>query len=134
MASDVEAFGRPDQDHRCFPCFNSITQHISSYLHWKESPRKISVPRPHAFPWGSYFSFVDTLSLPGPLSLPFLDLLYITHLFFFWRCPWCNCYRRRKWTRRLEFKSWTRLIAFSHSTNTLGKGMNPNILPPAMGK
>ena len=22
----------------------------------------------------------------------------------------------------------------SHSTNTLGKGMNPNILPPAMGK
>ena len=26
--------------------------------------------------------------------------------------PWCNDYRRRKWTRRLEFKSWTRLIAF----------------------
>ena len=22
----------------------------------------------------------------------------------------------------------------SHSTNTLGKGLNPNILPPAMGK
>ena len=33
-----------------------------------------------------------------------------------------------------ELKSWTRLIAFSHSTNTLGKGMNPIILPPAMGK
>ena len=31
-------------------------------------------------------------------------------------------------------KSWTRLIAFSHSTNTLGKNMNPIILPPAMGK
>ena len=29
-----------------------------------------------------------------------------------WRCPWCNYYRRRKWTRRHEFKSWTRLIAF----------------------
>ena len=28
----------------------------------------------------------------------------------------------------------TSLIAFSHSTNTLGKGMNPIILPPAMGK
>ena len=28
------------------------------------------------------------------------------------RCPWCNCYRRKKWTRRHEFKSWTRLIAF----------------------
>ena len=33
-----------------------------------------------------------------------------------------------------EFKSWTRLIAFSHSTNTLGIGMNPISLPPAMGK
>ena len=50
------------------------------------------------------------------------------------RCPWCSRYRRRKWTRRHEFKSWTRLIAFSHSTITLGEGMNPNILPPAMGK
>ena len=29
-------------------------------------------------------------------------------------------------------KSWTDCI--SHSTNTLGKGMNPIILPPAMGK
>ena len=29
-----------------------------------------------------------------------------------WRCPWCNGYRCRKWTRRHEFKSWTRLIAF----------------------
>ena len=34
----------------------------------------------------------------------------------------------------MEFKSWTRMIAFSHSTNTLGKGMNLIILPPAMGK
>ena len=51
-----------------------------------------------------------------------------------WKCPWCNGYRHRKWTRRYEFKSWTRMIAFSHSTNTLGKGMNPIILPPAMGK
>ena len=47
----------------------------------------------------------------------------------FW---WCNCYRRRYWTQRHEFKSWTYCI--SHSTNTLGKGMNPIILPPVMGK
>ena len=26
------------------------------------------------------------------------------------RCPWCNGYRRRKWTRWLEFRSWTILI------------------------
>ena len=31
-----------------------------------------------------------------------------------------------------KFKSWTDCI--SHSTNTLGTGMNPIILPPAMGK
>ena len=28
-------------------------------------------------------------------------------------CSWCNSYRRRKWTRRHEFKSWARLIAFN---------------------
>ena len=28
------------------------------------------------------------------------------------RYPWCNGYRRRKWTRRHKFKSWTRLVAF----------------------
>ena len=27
-------------------------------------------------------------------------------------CPWCNRYRRRKWTRRHKLKSYTRLIAF----------------------
>ena len=38
-----------------------------------------------------------------------------------WRCPWYNCYRRRKWTRWLEFKSWTRLIAFHIALIPLGK-------------
>ena len=28
------------------------------------------------------------------------------------RCPWCNGYCRRIWTRWHEFKYWTRLIAF----------------------
>ena len=35
--------------------------------------------------------------------------------------PWCNDYRRRKWTRRYEFKSWTRLIAFHIALIPLGK-------------
>ena len=48
------------------------------------------------------------------------------------RCAWCNDYHRRNWTQQHEFKSWTDCI--SHGTNTLGKGMNPIILPPAMGK
>ena len=38
-----------------------------------------------------------------------------------WRCLWCNGYRRRKWTRRHEFKSWTRLIAFHIALIPLGK-------------
>ena len=37
------------------------------------------------------------------------------------RCPWCNGYRRRKWTRQLEFTSWTRLIAFHIALIPLGK-------------
>ena len=37
------------------------------------------------------------------------------------RCLWCNGYRRRKWTRRHEFKSWTRLIAFHRALIPLGK-------------
>ena len=47
-----------------------------------------------------------------------------------WRCPWCNGYRRRKWTRRHEFKSWTRLIAFHIALIPL----DPLILPSTMGK
>ena len=38
-----------------------------------------------------------------------------------WRCPWCNGYRRRNWTRRHEFKSWTRMIAFLIALIPLGK-------------
>ena len=38
-----------------------------------------------------------------------------------WRCPWCNGYCRRKWTRRHEFKSWTRLITFHIALIPLGK-------------
>ena len=38
-----------------------------------------------------------------------------------WRCPWCNGYRRRNWTRWHEFKSWPRLIAFHIALIPLGK-------------
>ena len=39
----------------------------------------------------------------------------------FWRCPWCNGYRHRKWTRQHEFKSWMRLIAFHIALIPWGK-------------
>ena len=38
-----------------------------------------------------------------------------------WRCPWCNGYRRKKWTRRHEFKSSTKLIVFHIALIPLGK-------------
>ena len=40
---------------------------------------------------------------------------------FLRRCPWCNGYRRRNWTRQHEFKSWTRLIVFHKALIPLGK-------------
>ena len=49
----------------------------------------------------------------------------------YWRCPWCSGYRHWIWTRR-HILDLTDCI--SHSTNTLGKGMNPIILPPVIGK
>ena len=49
-------------------------------------------------------------------------------------CPWCNGNRRRKWTRRHEYKSWAKLIAFHIALITFGKGMNPIIFPRAMCK
>ena len=45
----------------------------------------------------------------------------ITSIMMLCRCPWCNGYRRRKWTRRHEFKSSTRLIAFHIALIYLGK-------------
>ena len=44
-----------------------------------------------------------------------------------------DCYHRKIWTRRHEFKSWT-MITFSYITNNIGKGMNLIILLPDMGK
>ena len=42
---------------------------------------------------------------------------------------WCNGYHHRKWTQSQDETDF-----ISCSTNTLGKGMNLIILPPAMGK
>ena len=72
------------------------------------------------------------LDLVKPVWKPALNCQNLVTWFPYIACPWCNGYRRRKWTRWHEFKSWTDCI--SHRTNTLGKRMNPIILPPAMGK
>ena len=50
------------------------------------------------------------------------------------RCPWCNGHRRRELDTATRVQIMDETDFISHSTNTLGKGMNPIILPPAMGK
>ena len=57
----------------------------------------------------------------GHTSAGRLAKTYIHQLCAEGRCPWCNGYRRRIWTRRHEFKSWTWLIAFHIAQIPLGK-------------
>ena len=110
-----------------------------SYLDWNKdrtyysrSCKQINVLSSTPW-WTNQNQFHIIVNPSSVISGKYLDRkLCINKIFR--RCPWCNGYRRRKWTRRHEFISWRKLIAFSHSTNTLGKGMNPIILPPAMGK
>ena len=50
------------------------------------------------------------------------------------RSPLCNGYRHMKIDTATQVQILADANCISHSTNTLGKGMNPIILPPAMGK
>ena len=60
------------------------------------------------------------------VTLDYGRQLYFTYIYIVsTRCSWCNGYSHRKWTS-------DKAVCISHSTNTLGKGMNPAILPPAM--
>ena len=44
------------------------------------------------------------------------------------RCPWCSRYRRREMNTPTRVQILDETDCISHSTNTLGKGMNPIIL------
>ena len=82
-----------------------------------------------------YFSFIFTPWSAGTARfttrlLLLLLLLLLDQLLYYTlfptscnskKCPWCNGYRRRKWTRRYEFKFRTRLIAFHIALIPLGK-------------
>ena len=57
--------------------------------------------------------------IPFPRVLVLCEMQSVSkYIYIKW---WCNCYRRRKWTRWHEFKSWTRLIAFHIALIPLGK-------------
>ena len=50
------------------------------------------------------------------------------------RCPWCNGYCPLEMDTATQVQILDETDCISHSTNTLGKGLNPIILPPATGK
>ncbi len=63
----------------------------------------------------------NTTILEHQNNMQKLQIVEALHIRNIQRCPWCNCYRRRKWTRRHEFKSWTWLNAFHIALIPLGK-------------
>ena len=92
----------------------NICRHIwislcTAKYHW-EKRKSIRI-----FHYKSISSIIDGLFR---YSHPPTDCFVLSELF---RCPWCNGYRRGKWTRRLEFKSWTRMIAFHIALIPFGK-------------
>ena len=59
--------------------------------------------------------------LTDKMKRSFIQAAVVSILLCFWRCPWCNGYHRRKWTRWHEFKSRRRLILFHITLIPLGK-------------
>ena len=71
-----------------------------------------------------WWSWISTVKCAGPLIDHLVVKVWIFALTYKStprRCPWCNGYHCRKWTRQHEFKSWTRLIAFHIALIPLGK-------------
>ena len=52
----------------------------------------------------------------------------------FRRCSWFNGYPRKKMDTATRVQILDETDCISHDTNTLGKGMNPIIFPPVIGK
>ena len=62
-------------------------------------------------PLSEYMSLHLSLTHHRNINL-FENKVWEIYLYKERRYPWCNGYRRRKWTQWHKFKSWTRLIAF----------------------
>ena len=94
---------------------------------WRERVRDIRASRTSWWWWWLYVHISCEKRINDALlinsTLNFLGIPYgvTTIIVENGGCPWCSRYRRRKWTRRHEFKSWTRLIAFHIALIPLGK-------------
>ena len=110
-----------------------ISQTVSPYKMWKgRLSIIINLRKLTSFLYFIYSILVSsdfTLVSNTFYTLPFTFFTFFIYLFTVdtkvirkkGRCPWCNGYRHRKWTRRREFKSWPRLIAFHIALIPLGK-------------
>ena len=97
---------------KCLNFFKKLQKNLSKQLSWQHIYKNTN----H---WRSLKTHVNIF----PLSFQRLKIFSNHDMMkpVNWRCPWCNGYRRKKWTRRFEFKSWTRLIAFHIALIPLGK-------------
>ena len=93
-------------------CWGSWNELIRDILQWTPSHGWAKAARPAR-------TYIQQLWADTEYSLE--DLPKAIDDREWWRCPWCNGYRRRKWTRRHDFKSWTMLIAFHIALIPLGK-------------
>ena len=77
-----------------------ITQNLQGMIQWiKSSSENFMFCHHGTFSYCRiYFQFLQYIYLRIVQKVIYCDTCGITD--WFWRCPWCNGYRRRKWTRR----------------------------------
>ena len=100
-----------------FFCYKTLFSHIFTVLHYRQRWTSSCWPHLYKSEQGAIHFSWQWMVHSVKLELTFAGLLVKLAL---WRYPWCNGYRRRKWTRRHEIKSWTRLIAFHIALILLG--------------
>ena len=106
---------------------NLISDHFLHHENFSNHSQLVNKPRwqvckriinANIFP---SYKVIITIKTCWEHRFPWFSLAILPYQTSYWRCPWCSCYRRRKWTRRHEFKSYTRLIAFHIALIPLGK-------------
>ena len=113
-------------NHNCPQNSSCTANYLSSYLHYLYSSKMnktcwvLMENQCQIYKWHSPMDYYTRIHQCWQTRKD----LYSSSLDAKWyakRCPWCSRYRRRKWTRRHEFKSWMRLIAFHIALIPLGK-------------
>ena len=105
--------------------FGSFRCFLRSWKWWKTQNCEMPNVSDTRQIWPTRFASIAWDTAPESTLLSRPDLAWssseISWTIWLLRCPWCNGYRRRMWTRRHEFKSWTSLITFHIALIPLGK-------------